>query len=180
MWRTSWRLIQLYSPNDLLNYGNVRALPGVDLGVRKGEISGFLDPNGVGETTTIRCLLDLDRSASGIIRVFDLDSQAEPVRIRARAGYLPSELQFNEDMKVEGNLRFLNRLKNGAAERKRVRSLAESNSFLICRLSLVFKRSSSGAGGWQTTIGMVCGAGGCCDRFCSAGLVAFRSQRSAC
>jgi len=40
------------------NYSPVRALRGVDLEVRPGEIFGFLGPNGAGKTTTIRCLLD--------------------------------------------------------------------------------------------------------------------------
>jgi ABC-type multidrug transport system ATPase subunit len=41
------------------SYGAVRALQGVDLEVRRGEVSSFLGPNGAGKTTTIRCLLGL-------------------------------------------------------------------------------------------------------------------------
>jgi ABC-type multidrug transport system ATPase subunit len=47
------------------NYGPVRALRGVDLEVRQGEIFGFLGPNGAGKTTTIRCLLEMIRPNSG-------------------------------------------------------------------------------------------------------------------
>ena len=49
-------------------YGDVHALRGVDLEVRRGEIFGFLGPNGSGKTTTIRCLLDLIRPSSGSVR----------------------------------------------------------------------------------------------------------------
>ena len=50
------------------NYGNVKALLGVDLEVKKGEIFGFLGPNGAGKTTAIRCMLDLIRPQGGSIR----------------------------------------------------------------------------------------------------------------
>src|SRR2546423_4470501 len=71
------------------SYGPVQALRGVDLEVRRGEIFGFLGPNGSGKTTTIRCLLDLIRPSGGSVRVLGLDPQAEPVAVRARAGSLP-------------------------------------------------------------------------------------------
>ena len=41
------------------SYGRFKALHGVDLEVKQGQIFGFLGPNGAGKTTTIRCLLDL-------------------------------------------------------------------------------------------------------------------------
>src|SRR2546429_355244 len=51
------------------SYGDVEALRGVDLEVRRGEIFGFLGPNGSGKTTTIRCLLDLIRPGGGVHRL---------------------------------------------------------------------------------------------------------------
>ena len=47
-------------------YGAVRALDGLDLVVRTGEVHGFLGPNGAGKTTTLRVLLGLLRADSGI------------------------------------------------------------------------------------------------------------------
>jgi ABC-2 type transport system ATP-binding protein len=47
------------------DYGKVRALDGVDLEVREGEIFGFIGPNGAGKSTTVRILLDLLRPTSG-------------------------------------------------------------------------------------------------------------------
>ena len=95
------------------SYGNVRALRGLDLEVRQGEIFGFLGPNGSGKTTTIRCLLDMIRPNGGVVRVLGIDPQAEPVAVRARAGYLPGELHFDENMSVESALRYLNSLRAG-------------------------------------------------------------------
>src|SRR5262245_32464303 len=79
------------------DYGDVHALRGVDLEVHRGEIFGFLGPNGLGKTTTIRCLLDLIRPGGGVVRVLDLDPQAEPVAVRARVGYLPGELRLDDN-----------------------------------------------------------------------------------
>ncbi len=107
------------------SYGSVRALRGLDLEVRRGEIFGFLGPNGAGKTTTIRCLLDLIRPNGGTARVLGIDPQADPVAVRARVGYLPGELRFEEGVTVEGALRFLNSLRGGRADWAYVRELAE-------------------------------------------------------
>lgn len=92
------------------SYGPVRALRGVDLEVRQGEIFGFLGPNGAGKTTTIRCLLDLIRPNGGTLSVLGLDPQLQPVAVRARCGYLPGELHFEDSLTVEGLLRYLGEL----------------------------------------------------------------------
>lgn len=47
------------------HYGDVRAVDGIDLNVKKGEIYGFLGLNGAGKTTTIRMLLGMIRPNSG-------------------------------------------------------------------------------------------------------------------
>jgi ABC-2 type transport system ATP-binding protein len=106
-------------------YGTFQALRGVDLEVRRGEIFGFLGPNGSGKTTTIRCLLDLIRPSAGRLRVLDLDPQAEPLAVRARVGYLPGELRFDDNLTAEGALRYFNRLRGGAADADFIRQLAE-------------------------------------------------------
>ncbi len=106
------------------SYGSVQALRGVDLEVRRGEIFGFLGPNGAGKTTTIRCLLDLIRPSGGSVRVLDIDPQADPVSVRARAGYLPGELRLDGNMTVEGALRYFNNLRGGRADWAYVRRLS--------------------------------------------------------
>ncbi|MBN2045728.1 MAG: ABC transporter ATP-binding protein, partial [Anaerolineales bacterium] len=98
------------------SYGNVQALRGVDLQVRPGEIFGFLGPNGAGKTTTIRCLLDLIRPNGGSLRVLGLDPQADPVAVRRRVGYLPGELHMEDNLNVEGVLRFLSKLRGGKTD----------------------------------------------------------------
>ncbi|MBI3286578.1 MAG: ABC transporter ATP-binding protein [Chloroflexi bacterium] len=106
-------------------YGKAPALRGVDLEVGRGEIFGFLGPNGAGKTTTIRCMLDLIRPNGGTIRVLGLDPQAEPVAVRARVGYLPGELRLEDNLTVEGALRYFARLRGGRVDWGFVRELAE-------------------------------------------------------
>ena len=107
------------------SYGSVQALRGVDLEVRRGEIFGFLGPNGSGKTTTIRCLLDLIRPNGGTLRVLGLDPRADPVAVRARTGYLPGELRLDDNLKVEAALRYFNDLRGGKADWDFVRQVAD-------------------------------------------------------
>jgi ABC-2 type transport system ATP-binding protein len=106
------------------SYGPVEALRGVDLEVGRGDIFGFLGPNGSGKTTTIRCLLDLIRPSGGCVRVLGLDPQADPVAVRARVGYLPGELRLDDNLTADGLLRFFNRLRGGRADPGFIRHLA--------------------------------------------------------
>ena len=107
------------------SYGEVQALRGVDLEVRKGEIYGFLGPNGAGKTTTIRCLLDLIRPDSGIAKVLGIDPQIDPVMVQSRSGYLPGELQLNDNLTAERQLHYLDDTRNKAADWDFVRRLAQ-------------------------------------------------------
>src|SRR6516162_769487 len=52
------------------SFGRVRAVRGVDLTVRAGEIVAFLGPNGAGKTTTIDMLLGLSAPDAGSVEVF--------------------------------------------------------------------------------------------------------------
>lgn len=51
------------------HFGSVRALDGLDLTVREGEVHGFLGPNGAGKSTTLRILLGLVKADGGSVRL---------------------------------------------------------------------------------------------------------------
>jgi ABC-2 type transport system ATP-binding protein len=123
------------------SYGKVLALRGVDLDVRRGDIFGFLGPNGSGKTTTIRCLLDLIRPDGGTLRVLGRDPQRESVAVRAQIGYLPGELRIDESFTVEAALRFFSRLRNDHVDWDYVRELADR---LNLDLQLRIKNLSKG------------------------------------
>jgi ABC-2 type transport system ATP-binding protein len=70
------------------DYGNVRALAGLNLRVAPGEIYGLLGPNGAGKTTTLRLLAGLDRPTSGRLTVAGFDPVTNPVEVKKRVGYV--------------------------------------------------------------------------------------------
>ena len=74
------------------SYGRKRGVIDLDFAVPPGKVFGYLGPNGVGKTTTIRTMLDLIRLTSGRVTVFGLDPRRESQDIHRRIGYLPGEL----------------------------------------------------------------------------------------
>jgi ABC-2 type transport system ATP-binding protein len=68
------------------NFGQLRAVDGIDLDVRQGEIFGVLDPNGAGKTTMLKMLATLLPIDAGQARVFGVDVAREP---HARRGAQP-------------------------------------------------------------------------------------------
>lgn len=74
------------------HYGDVRAVQDLDLEISRGEVFGFLGPNGSGKTTTMRTILDLIRPTAGRASVLGMDSHKQAVEIRRHVGYVPGEL----------------------------------------------------------------------------------------
>jgi ABC-2 type transport system ATP-binding protein len=70
------------------HFGQVRAVDGVDLGVRRGEVYGFLGPNGSGKTTTIGMLLGLIHPTAGEVELFGQAVSPERTRPLRRVGSL--------------------------------------------------------------------------------------------
>ena len=85
------------------------AVDGIDFKVRRGEIFGFLGPNGSGKTTTIRMLLGLLRPTAGDGVVLGMDIIKEPRRIRHRIGYMSQRFSLYNDLTVRQNLMFYGR-----------------------------------------------------------------------
>jgi ABC-2 type transport system ATP-binding protein len=106
------------------SYGKFRALRGIDLEVQRGEVFGFLGPNGAGKTTTIRCLLDLIRPDSGHLRVLGLDPRHDPVAVREKTGYLPGELNLDDNLTARQALQLFDRLRGGTSDWSHVEEIA--------------------------------------------------------
>ena len=121
-------------------FGGRRVVNGVSFELQRGEIFGFLGPNGSGKTTTMRMALDLIRPDSGSVALLDGMPTRRALR---RVGYLPEERGLFKRARVIDVLRYLGRLKGleaNAAERraeemlKRV-DLADSASAKVQGLS---------------------------------------------
>jgi len=110
-------------------FGAVRALDGLDLAVRAGEILGLLGPNGSGKSTLIRVIVGLLRPSSGTVVV--LDERMPSRRVAARIGYMTQSAALYEDLTARENLIFFGRL-YGLSRSEAKRRAAE----LIDRVSL--------------------------------------------
>ncbi len=87
-------------------FGDFVAVNGVDFTVKRGEIFGFLGPNGSGKTTMIRMLCGVIEPSGGSATVmgYDVSSQAE--QVRANIGYMSQKFSLFQDLTVDENLKF--------------------------------------------------------------------------
>ncbi len=91
-------------------YGDLVAVDGLDLELRRGEIFGLLGQNGAGKTTTILMLLGLTEPSGGTARVMGLDPARDALRVKRMVGYLPDSVGFYGDLTGRQNLRYTARL----------------------------------------------------------------------
>ncbi|MDD2920709.1 MAG: ABC transporter ATP-binding protein [Anaerolineales bacterium] len=87
-------------------FGDFTAVNGIDFEVRRGEIFGFLGPNGSGKTTTIRMMLGLMAPTSGSVEVLGMKVDGEARDIRPRVGYMSQRFSLYNDLTVLQNLNF--------------------------------------------------------------------------
>jgi ABC-2 type transport system ATP-binding protein len=78
--------------NLVKTFGNIKALDGLNLSIKTGEIHGFLGPNGAGKTTTIRTLLGLLRADSGEVKLLGGDPWRDAVELHQRLAYVPGDV----------------------------------------------------------------------------------------
>jgi len=106
-------------------YGRTRAVEDVTFTIERGEIFGYLGPNGSGKTTTIRCIMGLLRPSSGEVRV--LGTHVAPGRAteHAQIGYLPGEFRIWQWPSARRSLHTLASLGGGDRAKARRAELAE-------------------------------------------------------
>jgi ABC-2 type transport system ATP-binding protein len=91
-------------------FGDFRAVDGVDLEVRRGEIFGVLGPNGAGKTTMLKMLATLLHIDAGRAEVFGVDVRREPHRIRQLLGVTGQYASVDEQLTATENLWMFGRL----------------------------------------------------------------------
>ena len=100
----------VYASGLVKTFGELRAVDGIDLAVRQGEIFGVLGPNGAGKTTMLRMLATLLPIDAGQARVFGVDVAREPHRVRQLIGVTGQYASVDEDLTATENLWLFGRL----------------------------------------------------------------------
>ncbi|HSR25201.1 MAG TPA: ABC transporter ATP-binding protein [Candidatus Eisenbacteria bacterium] len=128
-------------------FGTLRALDGIDLRVRRGEVYGLLGPNGSGKTTLIRCLVGLVRPDRGTVRV--LGRRIPDLGILGRVGYMTQAPALYPDLSVAENLRFFGAISGtgrGIDDALRLVELEDRRDSVVATLS----------GGLRTRASLAC------------------------
>src|SRR5262245_62129473 len=112
------------------NFGQTRALDGLDLTVAHGEVHGFLGPNGAGKTTTLRVLLGLLHADAGTARLLGGDPWREATTLHRRIAYVPGDVTLWPNLSGGEVIDLLGRLRgnggsNGKVDKQRRTELLE-------------------------------------------------------
>ena len=136
------------------NGGEVRALDGVSIEVRAGELTALVGPDGAGKTTLIRLMAGLLAADGGTLSVLGIDPAVDPQQVQDRIGYMPQKFGLYEDLSVQENLDLYADLHGVTAEERSQRypqlmqmtDLGRFTSRLAGRLS----------GGMKQKLGLAC------------------------
>ena len=104
-------------------FGRTRALDGLDLTVRTGEVHGFLGPNGAGKSTTIRILLGLLRADAGSARLLGGDPWRDTAALHRRLAYVPGDVTLWPTLTGGEVIDLLGRLRGGLNKQRRAELL---------------------------------------------------------
>ena len=117
--------VVLKASNLCRNFGDLKAIQGLNLEVEKGRIYGFLGPNGSGKTTAIRMLTGLLKPSSGKIEVLGFKLPQDAEKLRLHIGYMTQKFSLYDDLTVKENLQFIAKIYglSGAQQKSRINEL---------------------------------------------------------
>jgi len=129
-------------------FGTKTVVDGFSIRVDKGQIYGFLGPNGSGKTTSIRMLCGLLTPDAGEGTCLGLDIRKDSAAIKRQVGYMTQKFSFWEDLSIRENLEFVARVYGLPNRRKLVDATLEKLGLTRRQKQLAGELS----GGWKQRI----------------------------
>ncbi len=143
------------SANHLVRrFGDFIAVNDVSFRVEKGEIFGFLGPNGSGKTTVIKMLTGLLPLSSGDATIQGIDVRKDAEAVREKIGYMSQNFSLYSDLTVSENLTFYGRIYGLSNDRLRQRmdEIIQLNGLA----PYLTRLSSQLSGGWKQRLALGC------------------------
>jgi len=131
-------------------FGNRTVVNNIPMQVRRGEIYGFLGPNGSGKTTFLRMLCGLLTPDAGSGKCLGFDIRLEAGTIKKNVGYMTQRFSFYEDLTIEENLDFIARIYGVPQRKTAVRKSLDSLGLMERRRQLAGELS----GGWKQRLAL--------------------------
>jgi len=146
--------LAIYAEHLVRRFGQFTAVNDVSFQVQRGEIFGFLGPNGSGKTTVIKMLTGLLPLTSGNAFVEGIDVRTDPEAVRQNIGYMSQRFSLYDDLTVAENLQFYGRIYGLPPERlkRRMDEIIQLNSLgpYLNRLAAQL------SGGWKQRLALGC------------------------
>lgn len=137
-----------------IRFGSFTAVSDVSFEVGKGEIFGFLGPNGSGKTTIIKALCGLLQPTEGTGRILGMDIRKDAAEIRRHVGYMSQKFGLYEDLTVAENMDFYAGVYGLSADQAAQRT---------CELQALtgiepymHRRAGQLSGGWKQRLALAC------------------------
>ena len=140
--------------NLVKNYGDKRALDGIDIHVKRGEMYAFLGPNGAGKTTCVRVLSTLNGFDSGEVYIDGHDVKKEPIEAKTAIGVIQQQISLDKDLTVWENM-MVHAMYHKIPRSERKQRIDDLADYIGLR-EYYNRKVDTLSGGWKKKVAIVC------------------------